>query len=238
MTPDTTWAVFAMEHSIRSGPTLCGRRAGLCVPGADGADGCAVFAGEAAVGVASPAVLAGVVAVGVASPAVTGAASLADAWVASLADAGVAPLANAGVAPLADAGVASLADAGVASLADQAGSVAGGVTNLVVPVCERTEEMTFLQKCVVRDCSVFDGSVYCDSEMDCGDCASPDAWCQEMPEIRDNSVCQYVNCVGSDPDFVDRTVPEGGDDCPVELLCVITDDMTYQERIEALSGTI
>ena len=56
-------------------------------------------------------------------------------------------------------------------------------------------------------------------------------------------VCQYVNCVGCDPDFVDRTVPEGGDDYPVatlssEPICVITDDMTYQERMEALSGTI
>ena len=35
-------------------------------------------------------------------------------------------------------------------------------------------------------------SVYCDSEVDCSDCASPNAWCQEMPEIRDDSVCQYV----------------------------------------------
>ena len=33
--------------------------------------------------------------------------------------------------------------------------------------------------------------VWCDSEMDCSDCTSPDAWCQEMPEIRDNSGCQY-----------------------------------------------
>ena len=39
------------------------------------------------------------------------------------------------------------------------------------------------------------------------------------------------------------TVLEGGDDYPVETLsseplCMITDDMTYQEKIEALSGTI
>ena len=38
-------------------------------------------------------------------------------------------------------------------------------------------------------------------------------------------------------------VPEGGDSCPVgklpsEPLCVVTDDMTYQEQIEALSGTM
>ena len=38
--------------------------------------------------------------------------------------------------------------------------------------------------------------MYCDSEVDCGDCASPSAWCQEMREIRDDSVCQYVSYVG------------------------------------------
>ena len=100
----------------------------------------------------------------------------------------MASLADAGVASLADAGVASLTDAGVASLADLADSVAAGVTNLAVPIRVRTEEVTLLQECVVRDPSVFDGSVYCDGEMDCSDCA--------LPEIRDDSVCQYVNCVG------------------------------------------
>ena len=49
--------------------------------------------------------------------------------------------------------------------------------------------------------------------------------------------------MGCGPDCVDRAVPEGGDGCPVETLpseplCVVTDDMTYQEKIEALSGTI
>ena len=62
-----------------------------------------------------------------------------------------------------------------------------------------------------------------------------------MPENRDDSVYEYVNCVGCGPGCGDRTVP--GDDCLVtlllsELLCVITEDMTYQEKIEALSGTI
>ena len=38
-------------------------------------------------------------------------------------------------------------------------------------------------------------------------------------------------------------MPKGGDDClggtlSSEPLCVITDDMTYKKRIEALSGTI
>ena len=81
--------------------------------------------------------------------------------------------------------------------------------------------------------------------MNCGDCASPNAWCQEMPEICDDSNCQYIiiNYMGCDSDCVDRTVLEGGDDYPVGTLssaplCVITDDMTCQEKIEALSGAI
>ena len=181
--------------------------------------------------------------------AVAGVASLADAeagfpadsGVASLADAGVTPLADAWVVSLVDAGVATLAEARVASLVDFAGSVAGGVT--AVSVCARTEEMTFLHECVVWDRSIFNNLVYYNSKMDCGDCALPDAWCQEMPGIRDDSVCQYVNCVGCDLDFVEWTVPEGGDVYPVgtlssEPLYVNMDDMTYQERIEALSGTI
>ena len=61
-----------------------------------------------------------------------------------------------------------------------------------------------------------------------------------MPEGCDDSVCEYVNYVGCDPDCVEQTVLEGGDDYPVgmlpsEPLYVITDDMTYQEKIEALS---
>ena len=114
------------------------------------------------------------------------------------------------------------------SLANLTGSVAGGATDWTVPVRVRTEEMTFLRENVVRNRSVFNGSVYCDSEMDCGDCTSPNAWCQEMSEICDDSNCQYTDCV-------DGTVLEGGDDYLVgtllfEPLCIITDDMTYQER--------
>ena len=164
---------------------------GVASPAVAGAASLADLAGDVVVGKASPAVagvasladLAEVVTVGVTPSAVAGVASLADAGVvsladagvvalvdlaggvtvgvASLADAGVVSLADAGVASMADAGVASLADAGVASLADLAGSVAGGVTNLAVPVRVRTEEVTLLQECVVRDPSVFDGSVYC-----------------------------------------------------------------------------
>ena len=103
--------------------------------------------------------------------------------------------------------------------------------------------MALLQECVVRHRSVFGDSVYRESEVDCCGCASPNTWCQEMRDVRDDSVCEYVNYVGCEPDCVDQTVPEGGDDYPVgtlpsEPLCVITDDMTYQEKIEALSGTI
>ena len=83
------------------------------------------------------------------------------------------------------------------SLADPASSFAGGVTDLTVAVRVRTEEMTFLRE------GVLNGLVYCDSEMDCGDCALPDAWCQEMPEICDDLHCQYINYVGCDPDCVD-----------------------------------
>ena len=114
----------------------------------------AVLAGDVAVGVASPAVagaasltdLAGDVTIGVASPAVAGAASLADiagdvavrkASPAVVVDfvevvaVEVTPSAVAGVASMADA---SLADAVVESLADLAGSVAGRVTDLTIPV--------------------------------------------------------------------------------------------------------
>ena len=149
---------------------------------------------------------------GVASPAVVGVASPACSW-RGVPDrpcwgvtVGVASLADAGVVSLFDAGVASLADAGVASLADLAGSVAGGVTDLAVPVRVETNEMTLLQ-CVVRHCSVF---VYRDSEVDCCGCVSPNAWCQGMCDVRDDSVCEYVDYVGCDPDCVDRT----GDDYP------------------------
>ena len=71
-----------------------------------------------------------------------------------------------------------------------------------------------------------------------------DAWCREMPEIRDDSVCHLLTMWA-----VTRTVwtelyrravminyPVGT--LSSEPLCVITDGMTYQEKIEALSGTI
>ena len=39
-----------------------------------------------------------------------------------------------------------------------------------------------------------------------------------MPEIGDDSNCQYINYIGCDPDCVNRTVLEGGDDYPVGTL--------------------
>ena len=166
-----------------------------------------------------------VVTVEVTPSAVAAVASLADAGVtfpadlvrvAFLADAGAAPLANSGAAPLVDAGVVFLVDAGVASpadagmlsLADFAGSVAGGVTDLTMPVQEKTEEVTFLREGVVQNRSVLDCSGYYDGEMICGDDVSAEAWCQEMPEICDDLYCHYVNYVGCDPDCVDLTVLE------------------------------
>ena len=93
-----------------------------------GVDGCVDFAGDVAVGVASPAVLAGGVTIRVASPAVAGVASLAN--LAGGVNIGVASPAFAGVASPTIAGVASTAVARVASLADLAGSVTIGVASL------------------------------------------------------------------------------------------------------------
>ena len=180
--------------SLREGVATCVDCGAFAVGGPtssflSGADGYVDFAGDVAVGVASPAVLAGDVAITVASPAVAGAASLADlagdvaVRVASPTVAGaasfgqfcwgitveVASLAVAGVADLAGGvtvGAASLADAGVVPLADLDGSVAGEVTYLAELVRVGTDQMTLPQECGVRGCSVFGDLVYCDSEAD------------------------------------------------------------------------
>ena len=106
------------------------------------------------------------------------------------------------VAAPADAGVVSLGTAGVVSLTDFAGSVAGVMRNLPVPVCAGTGEIMLQQEYVVRDCSVVDGSVSGDSQMGCGDCLSAETWCQGRRKICDDSSWQYVGQVGSDPDFL------------------------------------
>ena len=64
-----------------------------------------------------------------------------------------------------------------------------------------------------------------------------------MPVIRGDSVCEYFNYVGHNPDWVDCAVPDDVDGypqgtLPSEPICVITNDMTYQEKIEVLNGTI
>ena len=120
-----------------------------------GVDGGVDFAGDVTISVVSPAIT------GVASPAIAGVASLANAGVASLAhlasladlDGGVAVGATfpavTGAASPAIAGVASLANAGVVYLADKAGSVAGRVTCLTVPVGVVTDGRSFLQERLV-----------------------------------------------------------------------------------------
>ena len=87
------------------------------------------------------------------------------------------------------------------------------------------------------------GSVTGDGDLDGGGCASPDQWCRGKPQICDDSIWQCVGYVGCDPDCVDQAVPEGSDEYPFRMLiceplCVIADDITYKENIEALSGTI
>ena len=176
-----------------------------------------------------------------ASPAVAGVASPAFAGAAYLAD--LAGCVIIGVASLANAGAASLANAGVASLADLAGSVADRVMCLTIPVGVASDVMTFPKECDVRSHLVFGDYVCCDSEADRFVCEAPNAWCNNMPVIRGNSVCEYVNYVGHNPDWVDCAVPDDVDGypegtLPSEPICVITDDMTYQEKIEALNGTI
>ena len=64
-----------------------------------------------------------------------------------------------------------------------------------------------------------------------------------MPQIQNDTDCQYVNYVSCDPVGMDYAVPADGHTCSFETslsepLCAITDDMTYQEKIEALSGII
>ena len=204
------------------------------------ADGGAASLADA--GVASPADLAGIVTVGVASLAYGGAASLADAGAASPAD--LARAVTVDAAAPAVAGVASLADAGVASLA-AAGCVDGVMRKLPVPICARTGEITLQQEYVVRDCLAVDGSVSGDCQMGCGDCVSATTWCQGTLGVCDKSGWQCVAYVSYDPDCGDHPVTKDDDGNPfrtmtvlAEPFCVVTDYMTYQERIEALSGTI
>ena len=65
-------------------------------------------------------------------------------------------------------------------------------------------------------------------------------WCQHMPQIQNDTDCQYVNYVSCDPVGMDYAVPADGHTCSFETslsepLCAITDDMTYQEKIEVVA---
>ena len=237
--------------------------AGMVTVGvSDLADARAVSLADA--GMAFPADPAGVVTVGVASLAdaglvTVGVTDLADARAASLADSGMAlpadlagvvtvgvvPLADAGlvtvgVTDLTDAGAAYLADAVAVSLADPAGNVADGVMDLTVPA---PDELPLRQGCVVRDDSVIDDPEYSNGEMTGGCCVSPGVWCQEMPQIQNDSDCHYVDHVRCVLVGMDYAVLADGYTCSFEMLlseplCAVTDDMTCQENIEALSGTV
>ena len=98
--------------------------------------------------------------------------------------------------PWADAAAVSLADARVASLA---GSVAGGEMCLAEPVGVAPDGMTFPKECDVRSGSEslqsrsgVGGSGCCDSEVDYFGCEVPNAWCHNIPEIRGDSMCEYI----------------------------------------------
>ena len=216
------------------------------------------LAGDVAVGKASPAIagaasladLTEVVTVGVTPSAVAGTVSLADAGVvaladlaggvtvgvAYLADAGVASLADAGVVSLANAGVASLADAGVASLADLTDSVAGRVTNLAVQVHVRTEERSALfgifRFSMVRCIVIVRWIVVIVRRPMLGVVRCPKfvmIWFVNMLTMWAATRTVWTR-------LFRRVVVIGT--LSSEPLCVITDDITYREKIEALSGTI
>ena len=57
--------------------------------------------------------------------------------------------------------------------------------------------------------------------MTCGDNVSPGVWCPEMPQIQNDSDCQYVDYDGYTCSF--ETLLS-------EPLCAVMDDMTYQKR--------
>ena len=75
--------------------------------------------------------------------------------------------------------------------------------------------------------------------MSCDDCVSAGIWCQEMPEIRNDSGCQYDNYVSCVPVGMDYDVSADGYNCSFETLlseplCAVMDGVAYRE-IEALS---
>ena len=64
-----------------------------------------------------------------------------------------------------------------------------------------------------------------------------------MSQIQNDLDYQHVDYMSCDPVSMDYAVPADGHTCSFEMLlseplCAITDDMTYQEKIETLIGTI
>ena len=71
------------------------------------------------------------------------------------------------------AGAASLADFAEVVAVEVTSSAVAGVAFLADLAGARTEEMTFIREIVVWNHSVFNDSVCCYSEMDCGDITRP-----------------------------------------------------------------
>ena len=74
-----------------------------------------------------------------------------------------------------------------------------------------------------------------DSEMSCDDCVSAGIWCQEMPQIRNDSGCQYVIYMSCVPVCMDYDVPADGYNCSFETLlseplCAVMDGVAYREK--------
>ena len=63
-------------------------------------------------------------------------------------------------------------------------------------------------------------------------------WCQEMPQICNDSGCQYGNYVSCVPVGMDNDVPTDGYNCSFETLlsepfCAVMEGVAYRENIEA-----
>ena len=75
----------------------------------------------------------------------------------------------------------------------------------------------------------------------CVDCVSAGIWCQEMPQIRNDSGRQYVSYVSCVPVSMEYDVSADGDNCTSETLlfeplCAVMDGVAYREQIGARSG--
>ena len=132
------------------------------------------------------------------------------------------------------------------------------------PVGIVTDGMTFLEGCGVRSGSVFAGADYCDNGPDCFACdelgdfdicpdmtfltepvnvVTPGVAYQENSVVLCGSVSAYDNCDGDWPDCVDYDEMGDCDGCPGvtflgDPVYVVTEGMTYQEKIGILSGSV